>query len=600
MKEFLKNIKKAWKYGKNQKKYIIGYIAFNVVFIFINLFVPILSAKIIVSLTSNQFEQVLFIGLVILIVEILRNTAYYATSYFRHRIFRETFNEIEISLGTEILKIENSCLDENGSGLFIQRLTNDASKVADIFVVLNVYLTNIVTNIGIFLAVFIISKIMFLYIVIMITTIFIVEKKRITIVNQKDKAYRKEHEKLSGFVGELVHGAHDIKMLNAEKSFIKELGKRITRLNQEKYNMNSINRNYQFITGTLRDLFDAGSIFTSILLIAQGNLTIANALVVHNYMGNLASIVFYISEFLEKVKDFNLSSERIFSIMDSEEFPKEKFGKKQLKKIHGDFEFKNVYFGYNKEQLTIKNMSFKIKANSTVAFVGKSGAGKSTVFSLLCKMYDINSGDITIDGISIKELDKDSIRGNITIISQNPYIFNMSIKENLRLVKENLTDEEMIEACKTACLDEFVNSLPEGYDTMIGEGGINLSGGERQRLAIARALVQKTEIILFDEATSALDNETQSSIKQAIDNMKNEYTILIIAHRLSTVINSDKILLVEDGTIVDEGTHEELLKNSKTYHQLYDAELKNKMIKKSNKIPNFQEKNKFHKIVEKN
>ena len=132
----------------------------------------------------------------------------------------------------------------------------------------------------------------------------------------------------------------------------------------------------------------------------------------------------------------------------------------------------------------------------------------------------------------------------------------------------------MVEACKTACLDEFINSLPEGYDTMIGEGGINLSGGERQRLAIARALVQKTEIILFDEATSALDNETQSSIKQAIDNMKNEYTILIIAHRLSTVINSNKILLVEDGTIVDEGTHEELLKNSKTYHQLYDAELK--------------------------
>ncbi len=574
MKEFLKNVKKAWKYGKNQKKYIIGYIAFNVVFIFINLFVPILSAKIIVSLTSNQFEQVLFIGLVILIVEILRNTAYYATSYFRHRIFRETFNEIEISLGTEILKIENSCLDENGSGLFIQRLTNDASKVADIFVVLNVYLTNIVTNIGIFLAVFIISKTMFLYIVIMITTIFIVEKKRITIVNQKDKAYRKEHEKLSGFVGELVHGAHDIKMLNAEKSFIKELGKRITHLNQAKYNMNSINRNYQFITGTLRDLFDAGSIFTSILLIAQGNLTIANALVVNNYMGNLASIVFYISEFLEKVKDFNLSSERIFSIIDSKEFPKEKFGKKQLKKIHGDFEFKNVCFGYKPEQLTIKNMNFKIKANSTVAFVGKSGAGKSTVFSLLCKMYDINSGDITIDGISIKELDKDSIRGNITIISQNPYIFNMSIKENLCLVKENLTDEEMVEACKTACLDEFINSLPEGYNTMIGEGGINLSGGERQRLAIARALVQKTEIILFDEATSALDNETQSSIKQAIDNMKNEYTILIIAHRLSTVINSDRILLVEDGTIVDEGTHEELLKKSKTYHQLYDAELK--------------------------
>lgn len=189
-------------------------------------------------------------------------------------------------------------------------------------------------------------------------------------------------------------------------------------------------------------------------------------------------------------------------------------------------------------------------------------------------MYDIKKGDITIDGISIKDLDKDSIRGNITIISQNPYIFNMSIRDNLRLVKDDLTDEEMKKACKTACLDKFINSLPDSYDTIVGEGGVNLSGGERQRLAIARALVQKTEIILFDEATSALDNETQASIKKAIDNMKNEYTILIIAHRLSTVIDSDRILLVDDGKIVAEGTHKELLKNSEEYRHLYDAELK--------------------------
>lgn len=363
-------------------------------------------------------------------------------------------------------------------------------------------------------------------------------------------------------------------MLNAEGSFIKELNSRIIDLNSQRYKTDEISRNYILFSASITDIFSTGNIILCVFLITQNMLTIPNALVINNYLGRLTSIVYFVSQLMEKIKDFNLSSERVFSIMDSQEFTKERFGLKHLGKAYGDFEFKNVTFGYKDGQDIIKNMSFKINANSTVAFVGKSGAGKTTVFSLLCKMYDIKKGDITIDGISIKDLDKDSIRGNITIISQNPYIFNMSIRDNLRLVKDDLTDEEMKKACKTACLDKFINSLPDGYDTIVGEGGVNLSGGERQRLAIARALVQKTEIILFDEATSALDNETQASIKKAIDNMKNEYTILIIAHRLSTVIDSDRILLVDDGKIVAEGTHKELLKNSEEYRHLYDAELK--------------------------
>ena len=189
-------------------------------------------------------------------------------------------------------------------------------------------------------------------------------------------------------------------------------------------------------------------------------------------------------------------------------------------------------------------------------------------------MYDVDSGEILIDNININKLDKDSIRGNITIINQQPYIFNMSIKDNFKLVKENVTDKEIEDACTLACLDEFIDSLPDKYDTIIGEGGINLSGGQKQRMAIARALIQKTEIILFDEATSALDNETQANIQKAIDNMKKEYTILIIAHRLSTIINSDKILFLNNGIIEDEGTHDELIKKNKNYKKLYEAELK--------------------------
>lgn len=575
MKEFFSNLKKAWVYGKGQKKFIIGYIVFNIIFIFINLFVPILSAKAIVELTNNKLNQVVFIGFVILVVELLRNFANYITGYFRQQIYRETYSKIETTLGAEILKIENQSLDEKGSGLFIQRLTNDASKIADIFVVLNIYLTNILTDIGIFLAVFIINKAVFFYLLLTVYAIFVVEKKRTNVVNAQDKIYRKKNEKVSSFIGELVRGAHDIKMLNAENSFIKELDSKIIDLNNEKYKMDEKNRNYILLSATLSDIFSTGNIILSVFLITQNLLSIPNALVINNYLGRLTSIIYFVSQFLEKVKDFNLSSERVFAIMDSKEFGKEKFGKKHIDKVNGDFEFKNVTFTYTNGHKVIDNMNFKIKANSTVAFVGKSGSGKTTVFNLLCKMYNIDSGNITIDGIDINELDKDSIRGNITIISQNPYIFNLSIRDNLRLVKENLTEEEMIEACRTACLEDFIKSLPDGYDTVIGEGGINLSGGERQRLAIARALVQKTEIILFDEATSALDNETQANIKKAIDNMKNEYTILIIAHRLSTVIDCDRILFLDDGKIKAEGTHKELLRTCKNYRNLYEAELKN-------------------------
>ena len=173
----------------------------------------------------------------------------------------------------------------------------------------------------------------------------------------------------------------------------------------------------------------------------------------------------------------------------------------------------------------------------------------------------------------MEELSKESLRGNLSIISQNPYIFNMSIRENLTIIKHDLTEEEMVLACKRARLHDFIMTLKDGYDTIVGESGVTLSGGQRQRLAIARALIQKTEIILFDEATSALDNETQAEIQQSIHNMQGEYTILIIAHRLSTVINSDRLILIDQGKVKGIGTHQELLEHNAIYKKLYELEL---------------------------
>lgn len=574
MKEFWKNLKFAWTYAKDQKGKLIKYILCNMTDVAISILVPILSAQIIVNLTSNKFQQLLLIALVIFGVEILRNCVSYLAQYYSQVLYRETFIKIQTALGKEILKIENGCIDKNTSGLFIQRLTNDTSKISDIFNVLNMYVSGIIMDCGIFVAIFIINRFAFFYIVLMVITLYLISSVRVKKYNERDKVFRKKNENVSGFVGEIVRGLRDIKMLNAENNFLGELHKKVRDLNEERYGMGAINRKYNFLINCMHDLFDLGLIGLEVLLIIKNSLTVPNALVIHNYRNQVTSLVHYIGSLMDSVKDFNLSASRIFDIINSKEFPKEKFGTKHLDKVNGDFEFKNVTFHYDTDDTKVlNNISFKVNANETVAFVGKSGAGKTTIFNLLCKMYEPTKGKITIDGTNISELDKDTIRGNITIISQNPYIFHVSIRDNLRFVKEDLTDEEMIEACRLACLHDYIMSLPEKYDTIVGEGGVNLSGGQRQRLAIARAFVQKTEIILFDEATSALDNETQSSIQKAIDNMKKDYTILIIAHRLSTVINSDRILFLKEGRINGEGTHQQLLKDNVEYRHLYESEL---------------------------
>lgn len=569
---FKNNLKFSWNYVKQEKKRLMIYIFCNILTIIISVFVPILSANIIVNLTNSAFKQVIFISIIIFFVEISRNFCNFLTRRNVSIIYRESFNRIQTDLGKSILKLQNKVLDEKGSGVFIQRLTSDTTRISDIFNVLTMHITSIITDIGVFVAIFIINKFIFFYLLFVIILLYFIERKRVNKRNEFDKLHRKDQEKVSSFVGEIVRGARDIKMLNSEDSFINELNKKVVDLNQSRYSIQRVDGRLSFLRGSIRDLSDLILIILIVIFISINKLTIASALILRSYSNNVCYIINTVAQLLEQIKDFNLSAGRIIDIINSEEFKKEEFGTTHLDKVNGDFEFKKVSFSYNDNKV-LNNLNFKINANETVAFVGKSGAGKSTIFNLLCKMYDIDNGEILIDDININNLDKSSIRSNITIINQNPYIFNLSIRDNLRLVKEGLIEEEMIEACKIACLHDFIMTLKDGYDTIIGEGGVSLSGGEKQRLAIARALVQKTEIILFDEATSALDNETQASIQEAINNMKGEYTILIIAHRLSTIINSDRILFLNNGKIEAEGTHKELLKNSPNYKHLYEAEI---------------------------
>ena len=573
MKLFLNNFKKLWQYAKKDKSLIIKSVIYNIVFIAIRISVILVSAKLIIKLTDNDMLGLLIIGIIVFVIELSHNTIYYFLNGCYQKIYKNLFKELQSDLSEEILKIENECLDKNSSGLFIQRITNDTNNLAISFKDFLSVLGQLLSDIGIYITIFVLNKYAFIYFVICTIKIFFIALKKEKKYSQKEKSFKEENEKTTSFISEIVRGSKDIKMLNAYASFNEILNRKVESLNMRRYELDGTKRIWDLIFWYSIFTYRFLLIVLIILLVRSALTTIEVALILYNSMSKVTDFIKNSGELFKVIKGFNLSCERVFSIMDDTKFTKEKFGTKHLAEIDGEFEFKNVSFSYVEGKSVLNKMSFKINPKETVAFVGKSGVGKSTIFSLLCKMYNNYDGEITIDGINIKELDRDSIRGNITIISQNPYIFNMSIKDNLKLVKKDLTDEEMINVCKMVYLDDFINSLPEKYETIVGESGVMLSGGQKQRLAIARALVQKTEIILFDEATSALDNETQFQIQKAIDSLKKEYTILIIAHRLSTIKNTDRILFIDNGKIIQEGKHEDLLLSCEEYKRLYNAEL---------------------------
>lgn len=572
----LKNLKSTYKYAKSGRLYLYLFLFTQVVFTILAVVIPIITARRLVLLTSGVFDKLFVIFIIIFIMEISRNLTKYISSYAYNKFYYDVRRNLQIELTRETLKITQEELNTTSSGVFIERINNDTDSLTDVFASLINQVTTIIGNLGILVTIFFINKYIFLAYFSFIIIIIAFNRYSSNINYMNRKKLKKEREKTGGFISEIVRGSKDVKILNAEESFLKKADQYLKKASDMSYKYHMERAKYGAFSGTIRDTADLGiGILICVSLISK-TLGIESALIIYSYHYQILYTADIIESVYEILKQFNLSANRIFGVLEENEFNKEVFGNKKLKNFNGNIEFKNVSFSYEDNIPVLKDLSLKIDANQTVGFVGPSGAGKSTIFNLISAINKVDSGEILFDGINISELDKESIRGNLSVISQNAYIFNMSIMENLKIVKSNATNKEVKEACRLACLDDFIESLPNKYNTIVGEGGVTLSGGQRQRLAIARALLLKTEILLFDEATSALDNKTQSKIQEAISNLKGEYTILIIAHRLSTVINADKIFVIVDGAVEEEGTHNYLIKNSKTYNKLYDKEKKKK------------------------
>lgn len=460
--------------------------------------------------------------------------------------------------------------EEKSSGEFINRITNDSSTIADSFRQILRITISLFTCAIVFIYICFNSWVVALEVIIYLVLFYIISHKYLPSIKEKQKEINKEKDRAVAEVSESVRGIREIRALGIRKS-MNDNFKNIVRNIYFKINKQMITeRNYNAWIYILNCTLEFVIFTTCILLIINGTGSFAFFMAMTYYVYRFMNTIELMMNLSTSIQKMKVSIERLSEILDNKLYKDEKFGIVSKTDILGNVEFKNITFKYPNEKKEIfEEFNLTIPTGKKVAIVGKSGQGKTTIFNLLLRYFDSDAGVILVDDIPIEDFTEDSLRENIAIIRQEPFIFNKTILENLKIIDPYMSLKKIRNACKLAEIDEYIMSLPNKYDTMIGEGGINLSGGQKQRLAIARALLKNSKIILFDEATSALDNENQSKIKQAIDNLVKDHTIIIVAHRLSTIIDADVIYLIDGGKVVASGTHKQLLKKSLIYKNLY-------------------------------
>lgn len=553
---------------KIKKLIILIFIAYGVLSL-INIFSPIINAKLLTSLTNFNLSEAYkytFIFFAISILSVLINKL---AIKLLGKIHEKLLYDIRYDIIQRLFKLKMKNFDEIPSGKFQERIKNDPEGIFSVFSVVQYNIFNIITEVFMLAYVMYLNIIIGLIYILGIIIIYFYEKYAYEKFEKLEEESKIQREKSGTILNEILRGIRDIKLLGITNKVNKMTSETLDKQSKLDTKISISRMNIYNTTEIVKDILIFIIIFLGIFLININKLTLTTFLIIFMYRNDIFSLVFSYTSLKEYLVKYKVAKNRIMELFDNKKFPIETYGNESIDNIKGEIEFKNVSFAYNKKEI-IHNVSFKVNPLEDVALVGKSGSGKSTLFNLLTKSYDNYEGIITIDGVDIKKLNQKTLIDSISIISQNPYIFNLSIKDNLKLIDKNITDDDIINACKTARIHDFIETLPDKYNTLLGEGGVNLSGGQKQRLAIARALLKQSKILLFDEATSSLDNITQDEIQTAIKSISKNFTIITIAHRLSTIINSNKIYLLEEGNIIACGTHKELLKSNTYYKELYN------------------------------
>jgi ATP-binding cassette subfamily B protein len=540
----------------------------------ISLFNPIVWGKLMASLFNKSIFQIEVQIFYLTILFLIQSIINYFQAYLSTTINIDIDNHIKDLLYSKIMNLTVKAFDETSVGEFTSRIHNDVSSLSNI-------ITNQFLNIVIdFIKIIVISIIVFkinMYLGLLVLGVFpfsyLIFKYFGSILKKYNQQLKKLYDDYFNKLQQTFLGIKDIKSLGLKDVTNSLFSSTLLRLKKNLKQQSVISQLSHLVNNIVSFIFNTLIIILGAYQIVKGDLSIELFIAFISYSSQLTNSLFNITKISSTIQQAVVSVDRIFEILENVNYEDEVFGNIELNKIDGRIVFKNVCFSYKNDEMILKNINIDIEPNQKFAIVGKSGAGKTTLFNLIIRFYKPTSGKILIDNIDTNKLNEISLRDNIAIVRQDPFLFDGTIKENIQITNAKATSEEVIEACKLANIHEYIMSLPNKYDTYIHENGTNLSIGQKQRLAIARAILKKTKIILFDESTSALDNESQFYIKKSLNKLKMSHTIVVIAHRLLTINDSDKIMLIDNGAVSGFGTHSELISNNLIYIGLFQNEI---------------------------
>lgn len=540
---------------------------------------PIINGLIDSTKTSQQKITSLMAGLALMaVVYVLGVGATYLQGRIMISVSQGTLKRIREHLFRKVQKLPVRYFDTNPTGDIMSRFTNDVDIIGEM---LNSTLVQIfsgtITLIGT-LALMLYTNWVLAVVTIVVSPI--IAKIGTAIAGKSRKYFMKQQTdlgKVNGYIEETVTGQKVVKVFNYEENVVNEFSE----LNQSLRNSQV---KAQFISGIMGPCMNAMSQVNYTLTACVGSiiafasrwgggvpfsaLDIGGLTVFVNYSRQFSRPINELAQQVTNIMSALAGAERVFNVMDEAEEIDD--GKKLvLDKVHGDVLVEGVTFGYNPDKIILKDVSVFAHPGQKIALVGSTGAGKTTITNLITRFYNIDEGKITIDGVDIKDISLECLRENIAMVLQDTHLFTGTILENIRYGRLSATDEEVRQAAKTSCADMFIKNMPEGYDTMLKGDGSNLSQGQRQLLNIARAALSKAPILVLDEATSSVDTRTEKHINEGMDALMEDRTTFVIAHRLSTIRNADAIMVLENGEIIERGTHEELLEKKGRYFELY-------------------------------
>lgn len=572
----MKNIKEfipLWKLVKEDKcKFIIA-----TLLIIISNFFSVVSGYLIGEATQYLTDTKYAMSILYLVIYVIFNSVedvglYNTGSCMLELIESKVSRKLGYFTYKKAINLPAYAYEKTSSGEVINRIVNDADTLSFTFSRLVALISSLTASLIVLVYIFINSWVLGIEIIIFVGILYLVINKYDPMLINVHKERKKMQDKFTSLVNESIRGIREIKTLGVKNNLMSNMKEIIKSIFDKSKEEVSIRKKYNVLTFLLKIFLEGVVFITCAFLIYKGSITIGFFVTMTYYIYRFTNLIDNINNFSQTYQKLIVSLQRVNEILENRLYEDEIFGNEKINKVKGLIEFKNVSFSYPDEDNILNNFNIKLEPNKKIAIVGKSGQGKSTLFNLITRVFDVKEGLITLDDINIKDLTEEELRKHISIIRQEPFIFNRTILENFKIINKDIELEDIRKYTKMSYLDDYIMSLPNGYDTVLGEGGVNLSGGQKQRLSIARTLAKNSEVILFDEATSALDNSSQDYIKKTIDNLIKDHTVVIVAHRLSTIMDADIIYLVDKGKVVDSGTHNELLKTNKTYKKLYETE----------------------------